>query len=375
MTPPGWAVLAAGVLALAAFAALRWHELLAIGLACLTMVVAAIVMSLGNARFTAQLTVSDRRITIGDTVTVSVIVNNPGTTPTTSARGDLPIGNAHVGVSIPMLPPHRSRHTDVQFMGVTRDLLRIGPITVHTGDPFGLVRRERTLPSGTTICIHPDTVRLKTLNAGVARDLDGRPGGQIVDDDLEFYGLREYRPGDDLRNVHWLNTARTGTLMIRQYEATRRTDTSITLDVSPSSYASREEFEMAVSIHASIGVQCLLQNRPLATHAGAVHATARSATDFLDTCSAIDTDQSDTLNIAEDTLRHSSEASFYLFTIGSLNSLNQLRRSMMTLPQLATCLVLRAAAGEPRAIRTCGGFALATVGSLDDLPHVMGALA
>lgn len=132
-----------------------------------------------------------------------------------------------------------------------------------------------------------------------------------MDDDLDFYGLREYEPGDDVRNVHWLSSAKTGTLMIRQYEATRRTDTSVTISVNPDEYVNGEEFEMAVSIHSSIGVKCLLQDRPLFCHAGNTHGQPRNAMEFLDNASAIEPDREDNPNLAEGTLKHSPDASFY----------------------------------------------------------------
>ena len=111
--------------------------------------------------------------------------------------------------------------------------------------------------------IHPDIVPLHTLHAGIIRDLEGNPSDDLVNDDLSFFGLREYEYGDDVRNVHWLSTAKTGTLMIRQFEATRRTDSSVSLDVAAFSYASAEEFELAVSVFASIGVQCVSERRAL----------------------------------------------------------------------------------------------------------------
>ena len=58
------------------------------------------------------------------------------------------------------------------------------------------MRHEKALAERITVYIHPNIVRLNTLNAGVARDLEGQPSGQIVDDDLDFYGLREYEPGE-----------------------------------------------------------------------------------------------------------------------------------------------------------------------------------
>ena len=226
-----------------------------------------------------------------------------------------------------------------------------------------------------TVFIHPRTVRLDTLNAGVPRDLEGQPSGQIVDDDLDFYGLREYEPGDDVRNVHWLSSAKTGTLMIRQYEATRRTDTSVTISVNPDEYVNGEEFEMAVSIHSSIGVKCLLQDRPLFCHAGNAHGQPRNAMEFLDNASAIEPDREDNPNLAEGTLKHSPDASFYFFTVGSLKDIEQIKRMTLALPRSASCVVLQASAGANRGIRRFANFTLATIGDLDDLPLIMGVLA
>lgn len=166
-----------------------------------------------------------------------------------------------------------------------------------------------------------------------------------MDDDLDFYGLREYEPGDDVRNVHWLSSAKTGTLMIRQYEATRRTDTSVTISVNPDEYVNGEEFEMAVSIHSSIGVKCLLQDRPLFCHAGNAHGQPRNAMEFLDNASAIEPDREDNPNLAEGTLKHSPDASFYFFTVGSLKDIEQIKRMTLGLAPIGQ---LRGIAGQRR---------------------------
>ena len=351
VSPLGWAVTGAGIACLIAFPFLGWYELLVFGIVAMVMMLAAIVLSLGNTRFHASIVVSNHRVTVGDTVSVIVGIDNTGRTPTTTARGYLPIGDAHERFNIPMLAPGQSKQTDVEFRTVSRAVL---PITVF---------------------IHPRTVRLDTLNAGVPRDLEGQPSGQIVDDDLDFYGLREYEPGDDVRNVHWLSSAKTGTLMIRQYEATRRTDTSVTISVNPDEYVNGEEFEMAVSIHSSIGVKCLLQNRPLFCHAGNAHGQPRNAMEFLDNASAIEPDREDNPNLAEGTLKHSPDASFYFFTVGSLKDIEQIKRMTLALPRSASCVVLQASAGANRGIRRFANFTLATIGDLDDLPLIMGVLA
>lgn len=371
---PGWTVIALAIISATSFLMLGWHELLAISVAFTAMMICAVVLSLGNTTFNATIDVSRLRVTVSDKMAVNVCVNNLCRTPTASARGDLPIGDNHERFTIPMLAAGQSRITTVEFTAVSRDILPIGSLSIRRGDPFGLVRRERRLTKQITVFIHPRTVVLNTLSAGVPRDLEGQPSNEIVDDDLDFHGLREYAPGDDVRNIHWLSSAKTGTLMIRQYEATRRTDTSLIISVNPHDYAHPQEFELAVSVHASIGVQCLQQNRPVTAHAGINHTTPRNPTEFLDDCSGIDPDIDDNPNLAQDTLAHARDASFYFFTVGSLKSIDIIKRMALALPHSATCVVLQTALGQPRAIRHYPDFTLATIGDLDDLPIIMGAL-
>ncbi len=375
ISPLGWAVAIASAICATAFFVLGWHELLAFGVVGATMTLAAIVLSLGNTSFDASISVSKHRVRVGDNVLVNVTVDNSGNTPTASARADLPIEDFHKRFSIPMLAPGQSKQTEVRFQALSRAVLPVGPLKIRKGDPFGLIRHEKSLTERLTLFIHPATVSLDTLNAGQTRDLEGQTCGQIVDDDLDFYGLREYEPGDDVRNVHWLSCAKTGNLMIRQYEATCRTDTSLTIAVNPDEYASAEEFELAVSIHASIGVRCLALRRPLTTHAGRAHADAQSPMTFLDSCSAITPQRCDNPNLVQGTLEHAPDASFYFLTVGSLRGVDNIKRMAMALPKSASCVVLQAEFGSPRAIRRFPDFILATVGDLNDLPLIMGVLA
>ena len=78
---------------------------------------------------------------------------------------------------------------------------------------------------------------------------------------------------------------------------------------------------------------------------------------------------------AEGTLKHSPDASFYFFTVGSLKDIEQIKRMTLALPRSASCVVLQASAGANRGIRRFANFTLATIGDLDDLPLIMGVLA
>lgn len=375
VSPLGWMSLALTAANATGFAFLGWHELLACALALTTMLLCGVAMSLGNTRINASISMASPRVTAGDHVVVHVDVSNPGRAPTATARGDLPLGEVHRRFVIPALGPGASRRTDVDFTATSRAVLLIGPIRVRKGDPFGLIRHERATADVLTVYIHPRIIRLRSLDSGIPRDLEGQPSGRIVDGDLDFYGLREYHPGDDIRNVHWLSTAKAGKLMIRQFEATRRTDTSITIDVNPDDYTGPEEFELAVSIHASIGVQCLEEHRPLSVHAGDTHRCPAIPAGFLDLCSGIQPDDHDNPNLAEGTLVNSPDASFYFFVVGSFKDTDAIRRMTLPLPSAAACVVVQCRYGRPKSVHRFRDFSLATVGSLRDLPSVLGVLA
>lgn len=68
----------------------------------------------------------------------------------------------------------------------------------------------------------------------------------------DFYTLREYQRGDDLRRVHWPSSARRDELMIRQLETPWQSRALVMLDVRPQVYESDEAFETAVSGAASV---------------------------------------------------------------------------------------------------------------------------
>ncbi|SCC08549.1 Protein of unknown function DUF58 [Bifidobacterium bohemicum] len=374
ISPLGWAVGSLGIVCLAVFPVLGWHELLVCGTIALTMCLAGVIMTLGNTRFNASLKLSDERITVGDMVSVSVSIDNPSRTPTVSADGDLPMGEVHERFRITALTPGKSQQRNVEFRATARAVLPVGPLRICKGDPFGLIRHERSLSDAIKVYIHPRTVRLNTLDSGRFRDLEGGPSGQVVDDDLDFYGLREYRPGDDIRNIHWLSSAKTGTMMVRQYEATKRTDTSITLGVDPIDYRNENEFELAVSLAASIGAQCLLQDRPLKAQASTQECSPHTATEFLDWTSSIEPDLDENANLAITTLKNSPNASFYFFVIGSATNLARIRRVASALPKASVCIMLKASIGQESLIRQYDGFTMATVPTLDDLPLVMEAL-
>lgn len=374
VSPLGWSVTGIAVVCLAAFPALGWHELLACGIIGLLLLACGIIMSLGNTRFHVTLSVSENRIQVDDTVSVHLNVSNHTKSPTAAVRSDLPTGGRSEHFRIPTLAPGKSKDRQITFRATSRAVLPIGPLKISKGDPFGIVRHEQSLTQSATVFIHPKTVVLNTLDSGTFRDLEGSLCKQVVDDDLDFYGLREYRPGDDTRNIHWLSSAKAGTMMVRQFQASKRTDTSITLGVNPIDYSGEDEFELAVSVAASIGAECLNENRPLSIHAASNSLVTQSATRFLDWMSAVKPDMGEHPNLTLSTLASSPSASFYFFVVGSETSLKRLHRIASVLDPKSTCVVLKTDPAAENTIHQYDDFTLAAFSALSDLPMIMEAL-
>jgi uncharacterized protein (DUF58 family) len=128
----------------------------------------------------------------------------------------------------------------------------IGPLTLQVEDPFGLAVRAVEAVASTTATVYPRFDDVPGLPAAPGQDPQAgsiqraaRAQGE------EFYALRPYELGDDLRRVHWPSTARSGELMIRQLEVPWQHRATVLLDVRRAVHTP-ESFELAVSIAASI---------------------------------------------------------------------------------------------------------------------------
>jgi len=98
-------------------------------------------------------------------------------------------------------------------------------LRLSTGYPFGLFRRVVRIATDDETIVLP---RLGRLHSGRLRRLlhhrphlvhaTQRPRRRHPVAQTDFYGLREFRPGDSPRWIHWRTTARVGELMVREFE-------------------------------------------------------------------------------------------------------------------------------------------------------------
>jgi len=135
--------------------------------------------------------------------------------------------------------------------------LRRGPVgarswVVESSDIVGFFRGRRAnpeteitlvLPRFASLTRHP---RVHELEASVAAPRAGSG--------TELFGVREYRPGDSRRRIHWRSSARLGELVVREYEPPGVQTLGIFCDPHP---ASSEVADQVARIAASEAWDCL----------------------------------------------------------------------------------------------------------------------
>jgi uncharacterized protein (DUF58 family) len=163
--------------------------------------------------------------------------------------------NRRVHVPEHAVPPIRPGHevdVTVDALAQRRGHARFGGLTLARTDPLGLVRALRPRPLPDTLVVLPRRYPLPALTLPGARRY--QPGGialaSSVGDSEEFVSLREYRPGDPLKRIHWRSSARVGRAVVREHQDEFFVRHGLILDTFVP-VAAEDRFEEAISVAAS----------------------------------------------------------------------------------------------------------------------------
>jgi len=114
------------------------------------------------------------------------------------------------------IPEGKSQRTSYRHTFVRRGLYTLTGYRLATKFPFALFRKSRDVDAPLDVLVYPARVSVprppprSATRGDATADRLGRRG--------EFFGLREHRAGDDRRDVHWKSSARSGRLLVREYE-------------------------------------------------------------------------------------------------------------------------------------------------------------
>ncbi len=165
------------------------------------------------------------------------------------------------------VPADEQQRGHYQLVLAQRGLHQFGPIHVDTRFPLGLVERGLNLSVSATLHVYPRLGRLQPDWKRKLQHAMEQTSSQVAKSGLfedEFYSLREYRVGDDLRSVHWRTSARRNELMVRQYRDNRDRCLLILLDSwmpTDDEERDREDFEQALSFIATVCVEATRSSR------------------------------------------------------------------------------------------------------------------
>lgn len=349
---------------------LGWLEVLVVAIVLTVALVAAIVFVLGRLRYDVTLTLTQSRVTVGDPAVGRLDVRNAASRPLLPSVMELPVGRGTAAFPVPRMRGGGTHEEIFRVPTRRRSVITVGPVKSVRADPLGLLRREVTWTDSQELYVHPAVKNLASSSTGLLRDLEGRATTDLTDSDISFHALREYAPGDDLRHIHWKTTARTGTLMVRQFEETRRSHLAVLLSTRAQDYADDEEFELAVSVCGSLGLQAIKEDRGVTVlvHTGSLRGDHH--TRLLDDLSRVEPvhSHSKLVDLARGVGSSSASASVIAFVVGSKVTPTELRVASARLPVGVTVMAIQCVPGVSLSRHSIGEVGVLALGRLGDLP-------
>lgn len=373
VSPLGWVVLASAAVSFVLLFALGWAEFAFLGSTLLAAVLLAVGFVVGRSTYAVGVELTPRRVVAGDRAYGRLSVRNSGQRPVLPTRMELPVGEGLAAFTVPRLAPGAEIDELFAVPTARRALILAGPALSVRGDQLGLLRRATRWTDQVELFVHPRTVRLAATARGLVRDLEGQTTKVITDSDLAFHALRTYEAGDDIRNVHWRTSARTGQLMVRQYQESRRSQLLLALDAERSRFASDDEFELAVSVFASLGSHVIREETGIDAVSQGAALRVSTPTAFLDDSCRIQPVVS-AVGVREflrqATLR-SAVPSLAVTVVGSQATPAELRSAAALWSADTETITIRVdETAEPRVARL-GRTLLIALGRLDELPALL----
>ncbi|MDK3161520.1 DUF58 domain-containing protein [Kamptonema cortianum] len=143
------------------------------------------------------------------------------------------------------LPGHKASHV-VPALGVrsqyrwyvdtpclVRGEFHLGPLTVVSGDPFGLFSSPRKLAASQRVIVYPQTIPVDDFVLPMGRLTGGEAERRRTPNvTTNVSGIRDYVHGDSFNRIHWKSTSRHGHLMVKEFEIDPLADIWMMVDFS-----------------------------------------------------------------------------------------------------------------------------------------------
>lgn len=353
---------------------LGWHELMVISAACIVALAIGALFTVGRLRVDVATTLVPERVVVGQQAGTQVTVRNTAGGRVFPLTVEVRVGRGVAQLDVPMLIAGAEHAELFEIPTHRRAVIPVGPARSLRTDPLNMLQRSVTWPTVTDLYVHPRTVALDSLGAGLLRDLEGRTTDDTSTSDVELHTLRDYVPGDDRRFVHWRTSARSGRLMVRQFVDTRQSHVALLLSGRPEDYATEEDFETAVSVVASLGVRAVRDCQPLTVIAAGRRLPTASPRALLDGASGIapGAPQSTLVDAAAQASRGTGGGVTLAFLVtGGRSPLAAVRSAGARFAPDVRSIAVRVDAAGPAGLRRVGAMPVLSLAGIDDLPALI----
>ena len=154
---------------------------------------------------------------------------------------------------VPLLEPGASASVRLQLFCRLRGIHQLEKLQISRTEPSGLIKRGTVLSIVDRVIIYPRFDAIEHLDVPVGKT--HQPGGIPMSkqgDSAELHGLRPWREGDRLRDVHWPSYARMGHLVVREFQEEYFARVALVVDVAAARMEEETRVEQAISRGAAI---------------------------------------------------------------------------------------------------------------------------
>ena len=246
---------------------LGWIEFIAVAAGFLVALLIGLPFVVGGQQLKIDREIAPKRVSVGGQATSVLTIGNAGRRPSAPRIVEDRIAGRQSSLDIPALAPGAQTQAVASLPTGKRAVVRVGPALITRADPLGLFRRDLGQTGVQELWVHPRFAALPSMRSGLVKDLEGPTYDSSPAGDVAFHAIREYSVGDDIRHIHWMSTARTGTLMVRHFVDNRRPYLGVLVDTDASSLF-EDGFEIALEIAASLIVSAFHDSRPIALWVG-----------------------------------------------------------------------------------------------------------
>lgn len=265
LTGAGAVVLLAGLGGFVLARNLGGQALFLLVYAGLLMVAAAVVSSRKKRSLTGVRSALPVRMRVGQSAQVELTISAPGRLRAFVVQEHLsPLLSDPVRVLVAAVGRDRDFVHSYTVRPSLRGVYQLGPLSAEWTDPFGLARHQQPLAEPVEVIVHPSTEAI--FDRPLTRMWEDPPFRPPVSkpwpQGFEFYGMRDYVPGDDLRRIVWSAAARTRKLLVRESEQGITDRVTLLIDNHTKAHSPgypSETFELAVRAVASLGAYNIKQ--------------------------------------------------------------------------------------------------------------------